>query len=82
VDINRRKFLKIILIGSGTFLVGKILEPLFSKSLFSDEPLAKTNSLTKINGGDSHAFRVVEDKKSLSIYDNSGEEIFQIDKGA
>ena len=67
---DRRKFLKIALIGSASFIVGKILGPLFSKFL--------DNSSSKTSSG---SFRIVEDKKVLSIYDNSGEEIFQIDKG-
>jgi len=69
VDNNRRNFLKIILIGGGTFIAGKVLGPLFSNSLIN--PPAKDKS---------SAFKIVEDKKVLSIYDNSGEEIFQIDK--
>jgi hypothetical protein len=71
MDKDRRKFLKIILIGSGTLLAGKVLGPLFS-SLLDD-------SSTK---NDSTAFKVSEDEKNLSIYDSSGEEIFQIDKEA
>ncbi len=76
MDNNRRKFLKIILIGGGAFVVGKILNPLFSK--FSDSPLAKSDLSIK---HEASTFKVIEDKKSLSIYDASGEEIFQIDKG-
>jgi hypothetical protein len=77
VDKNRRKFIKIVLIGSASFIVGKILGPLFSRSL--DNPFAKTNLPVKTKSG---TFRIVENKKILSVYDNSGEEIFQIDKGA
>jgi len=73
VDKNRRNFLKILLIGSGVLVVGKILSPLLSRSLNGSSPgPAAQNNL--------RAFRVVENKKILSIYDNSGEEIFQIDK--
>lgn len=78
MDKNRRKFLKILLIGSGTLLVGKIFNPFFSK--FSNDSFTKTDSSseTKTSLGD---FEVVENEKKLSIYDDSGEEIFQIDKG-
>jgi len=69
VDKNRRQFLKIILIGSGTLIAGKILGPLFSKS--SSILPSKSNS---------SAFKVLEDNQFLSIYDSSGEEVLQIDK--
>ena len=69
VDKNRRNFLKLMLIGGGTLIVGKIFGPLFSR--FSDDSSAKN---------DSAAFRVIEDKKNLSVYDDSGKEVFQIDK--
>ena len=74
MDISRRKFLKITLIGGTAFLVGKVIGPLFSKFIntLSDSP-SKNTPVT---------FNVVEDKKGLSIYDNSGEEIFQIDNKA
>lgn len=78
IDKNRRKFLTVILIGSGTFLVQKVLGPLFSK--FLNDPPAKIGSPHKtILGG----FQVVENKKVLSVYDDddSEEEVFQIDKG-
>jgi len=73
---NRRKFLKIIFIGAGAFLMEKVLGPLFSR--FSDDSFAKTDSLNKTSFKD---FQVVENKKNLSIYDSSGEEVLQIDKG-
>ena len=65
---GRRKFIKVIFIGSGALLAEKILSPLFS--FFSED---KT---------DFKNFKIIEDKKNLSIYDSSGEEIFQIDKEA
>lgn len=78
MDNNRRKFLKIILIGGGTILVGKVFGPLFLR--FLDGSYTKTNSsTTKTNSTD---FQVVQNNRRLSIYDNSGEEIFQIDDGA
>lgn len=70
MDINRRKFLKIILVGSGAFFADKIFGPLFSK--FLNEPVIKS---------DRSAFKVKENKKVLSVYDSSGAEILQIDKG-
>ncbi|MCX6701993.1 MAG: hypothetical protein NTX96_02235 [Candidatus Zambryskibacteria bacterium] len=77
---DRRKFLKIILIGSGTLLIGRVLGPLFSK--FLNDSFTKTNSFAKTNPIVSTDFRIVENKNLLSVYNNSGEEIFQIDKGA
>ena len=79
MDKNRRKFLKIVLVGSGMLIMGKILDPLFSKSL--ENPLAKTNLNAKIDKDDPDTYKVVENKKNLSVYDSSGEEIFQIDNG-
>ncbi|MCK9351238.1 MAG: hypothetical protein M0P76_00465 [Candidatus Pacebacteria bacterium] len=82
MDKERRNFLKIILIGSGTLLAGKVLGPLFSRRLDSSftrtDPSDNINSLAK----SSSSFKIVENDKVLSIYDNAGEEIFQIDKGA
>ncbi len=66
---GRRKFVKILLIGGASFMVGKILGPLYSK--FS------TGSSTK---KDSTAFKISEDEKSLAIYDSSGAEVLYIDK--
>ena len=57
--------------------MGKIFNPLFSG--FLNNPPAKI-SLPEKTGPES--FRVSENNKILSIYDNSGEEIFQIDKEA
>jgi hypothetical protein len=74
---NRRKFLKIIFIGSGALLMEKVLGPLFSK--FLDDPSAKADSMNKNSFRD---FRVVEGQKGLSVYDSSGEEILQIDNRA
>lgn len=63
MDENRRKFLKVMLIGSGAFLAEKIFGPLFSQ----------------FNKTGFRNFQIVENKEKLSIYDSSGEEIFQID---
>lgn len=69
-DINksRRKFLTVILLGSGAFLTEKILGPL-SFRFFNDSP-------TEDN---FENFKIVKNKNGLSVHDNSGEEIFQID---
>jgi len=74
VDNSRRKFLKIILIGSGIFLADKVFSPL---SRLLDTSFTKTDVFSKISPRD---FRIIENKKGLSVYDSSGEEIFQIDK--
>jgi len=74
VDKERRKFIKILLIGGTSFIVGKTLGPLFSK--FFDSPSADNKNDSSV------AFKVVQDKKKFSIFDDSGEEIFQIDNGA
>lgn len=74
MDNNRRKFLKIMFVGSGAILMEKILGPLYSR--FIDNSPAKSNSLNQANFKN---FRVVEGKKKLSIYDSTGEEIFKID---
>jgi hypothetical protein len=80
MDKERRNFLKIILIGSGTLLAGRVLGPLFSKCaesvpvrLTREKPAPPPQTI-------SSAFKIVENDKRLSIYDNHGEEIFQIDK--
>ena len=80
MDKERRNFLKIILIGSGTLLAGKVMGPLFSGRLNLG------NSFDKIGLPDPKktipsSFKIVENEKVLCIYDSSGEEIFQIDKG-
>lgn len=77
IDKNRRKFLAVMLIGSGTFLVSKILSPLLSG--FLNNSPAKTNLPNKTGFG---GFQIAENKKGLSVYDNSGEEILQIDREA
>ena len=66
-----------MLIGSGAFLVEKILTPLFSRFL-KDPPMpAKTDLL---NRAVFRGFQITENKKGLSVYDSSGEEILQIDR--
>lgn len=75
IDKNRRRLLTVMLIGSGTFLVEKVLSPLFSGFLY-DPPIR----LDPPNKPDFGNFKIVENKMGLSIYDSSGEEVFQIDK--
>jgi len=80
MDAGRRKFLKIILIGSGAFLLERVLGPLHSW-LFGDSSgknYAKTDSL-KTNFED---FRIVRNNDGLSIRDIAGEEVLQIDNKA
>lgn len=69
IDKNRRNFIKIILVGGGTLLLGKFLGPVFSRIV--NGPSTETNF---------PSFKAVENKKTLTIYDKTGEEIFQIDK--
>lgn len=71
VDKERREFLKLILFGGGALFVGKFFNPIFSKLIsFSSEEKGEK------------LFEITENKKMLSVYDSSGEEIFQIDKEA
>ncbi|TSD02969.1 MAG: hypothetical protein Athens071416_360 [Parcubacteria group bacterium Athens0714_16] len=72
-DKNRRNFIKILLIGGGTLLVGKLLSP-WVLDLFSPEPGMDI-------GQDLKDFNIKENKKEIIISDKkSGEEIFIIDK--
>ena len=77
IDGHRRKFLTVMLIGSGALLAEKILGPLFS---FFNDPSSIRNSLS--NRSDPRGFKIIENKKGLAVYDGSGEEILQIDKEA
>ncbi len=110
---NRRKFLKIVLIGSASFVVAKILGPVVSTlaehtpqaagplalekrassrklQVVSDDgtlpsleaiaampPAVESEPAQEISG----KFKVFEDKNFFSVFDESGEEVFQIDKG-
>ncbi len=74
MDTKRRKFLKLLVVGSGTLLMGQVLSPLLVKIVDTSSTKPKTRTTSK-------AFQVVEDKEVVSFYDSSGEEIFQIDKG-
>ena len=70
VNKDRRNFLKILLVGGGVLVAGKVLGPVLSRIL--NGPSVETQF---------ESFRAVENKKTLTIYDSTGEEIFQIDKG-
>lgn len=70
VDKKRRNLIKILALGGGALLFGKILGPTLSK--FLDEPSVENNFIN---------FRTVENKKGLTIYDKTGEEIFTMDNG-
>jgi hypothetical protein len=65
---NRRNFLKLLFVGIGSFLLGKVFGSFFSKS--SCREFEK----------DFGEFRVEEDKKELVVYDRSGEKILIVDK--
>lgn len=68
---NRRKFLKILVIGGGVLVVGKVFGPRLLEFLSPTPKVAK----------DFENFNVTEDKKGLTISDKKGEEIFIIDEG-
>ena len=74
---DRRTFLKILFIGGGALFVEGVLGSLFSKSFYRSSTIA--NSFNKPLSTTKN-FRVIENSKGLSIYDSSGEEVFQIDK--
>lgn len=76
---DRRKFLKIIFIGSGVLLAEKVLTPLFSFFL-DDSSIKAKPKINSLNKTSFKNFQITENKENLSIYDSSGEEIFQIDK--
>ena len=61
-----------MLVGGGAFIAGKVVGPFILRSL-------EKGSLTKT---EPDKFKVIKDKKQFSVYDEAGEEIFQIDNGA
>lgn len=71
IDTNRRNFLKILLFGGGTIVLGKVLGPTVVK--FFEGPSTETIFQN---------FKTVENKNGLKIYDKTGEEIFEIDNSA
>lgn len=68
MDQNRRKFLKLVLFGGGSLIAGRVLGP-FLSAFGEDQKESQTSS-----------FKIVEDEKILTIFDNSGVEVLQIDK--
>lgn len=73
MDTQRRKFLKTILLVGGFFIVQKLVPPALLKAQALREP---RDPRRKTTGG---AFKVIEGGKKVSVRDESGEEIFQID---
>jgi hypothetical protein len=74
VDTKRRNLIKLAVIGSGAFVLGKILGP--SINLFSQEMVLDDGSKeTMFNN-----FRVQENGEELGIYDRLGNEILVIEK--
>jgi len=71
---NRRKFLKYLLIGSGIFLLGKLLGTRLSSSNKSSSEEDAKEYLFK-------NFRIKETDKELSFYESDGDEILIIEKG-
>lgn len=65
---NRRNFLKLLLIGGGVLLAGKVLGP------------GVSNFFSPQTSDDFGSFRVTEDGKALNISDRDGEDILIIDK--
>lgn len=73
MDTQRRKFLKTIVLVSGFFLVQKLVPPALLKVQALREPRRKTGR---------GIFKVIEGGEKVSVRDESGEEIFQIDNEA
>ena len=71
MKLERRQLLKLMLLGGGAFLAGKILGP--SINLFSSE-----QDFGKITNFKN--FRIVETGKELKFYDRRGNEILTVDK--
>jgi hypothetical protein len=71
MDKKRRNFLKILIIGGGVFIGGKIIGPRVLE-YFSAPPIVAEK--------DFGNFKVSDDKKELIISDSQGEEILIIDK--
>ena len=69
MDENRRKFLKILLLGSGALVITKLVNP-----KFLNFPFGSRKEYFFRN------FRIVENKEELSIYEKGGEAILIIDK--
>lgn len=68
-----------MLIGSASLMVGKVFGPLFSKLINNFNSDTNSSGLGKI---DPPKFKLMENDGTMSILDNSGEEIFQIDNKA
>lgn len=68
INKDRRNLLKILVFGSVAYVATKFLTPVVSK--FLEGP-----SVTK----EFDSFKTVENKKGVTIYNKSGEEIFIMD---
>lgn len=84
MNTHRRKFLKIVLIGSASFVVGRIFGPIVSGVTKLTENTENTggrnDKIESLSQTDPGSFKVIEDKNFFSVYDESGEEVFQVDK--
>ena len=78
MDQNRRNFLKLIFVGSSVLFVEKVMGSLFPR--FFNDIVAKPNPPKVSDKTNFKSFHIIENSQRLSIYDSSGEEIFQIDK--
>lgn len=79
MDANRRNFLKVMLLGSGVLMAEKFFGPLFP-GFFVDSAARTGSEKKQLAVSASHnAFRIVEDGGTVSVYDDLGEEILQID---
>lgn len=74
MHIERRKFLRLLLLGGGAFLIG-LLGKFFSpvSNLFSGSKSRREK--------DFKNFKVVEEKDKLIFIDKTGEEILILDRG-
>ena len=74
MNFQRRKFLRLLLLGGGTFLLG-LLGKFFSpvSSLFSGSKSRREK--------DFKNFKVIEEKDKLIFIDKTGEEILILDRG-
>lgn len=69
VDEGRRKFLKILALGGGVFVAGKVMSNFVE--YFASDP---ASTLYFKN------FKITESKREIGVYDSSGDQILIIDK--
>lgn len=80
MDKQRRKFLKTVLAVGAFFVVQKIVPPLFLQESAPARPVRPPRRKKTNETGDG--ITVIDGKKIVSVRDESGEEIFQIDNEA